>query len=293
MAAGKKPSFKIFILLVLLTSAALVGAVASILWISGLRLVSITTDEHGRSRFVGKVDDDGMPKSGKVYYSDGSTASLSIEGESITMTDGTVEKGKMMRLEYSDGRLYVGELSALLPDGVGSMKYAGGDLYEGDFAYGELSGRGIYYYENGDVYAGEFKGGVKHGQGSYKWIVGEGEYETYVGEFKADMRDGNGKYTYADGTIYEGEFKNDSKNGVGKLTFPDGEYYEGEFKNDLRSGKGKYVFASGDSYEGDFYLGTITGYGTYHWAEGDRPDYTGYFENNIIVTAIPDGDNDN
>lgn len=286
MAASRRSiSLKNFILLVLLASLLLVGSLFAALYFSGLRWLSYNTDEHGTVRFVGRVDRNGDPVSGKVYYPDGSSAKLSYEGETLTYSDGSSIKGRIVKLDYGSGKVYRGEITAMLRDGNGALSLEGGDLYEGSFAYDEFSGKGIYYYENGDVYAGEFKNGVKWGSGTYKWATDDDKCDVYVGSFKNNLRDGNGKYTYADGTVYEGEYKNDAKNGKGRMTFASGAVYEGEFKNDLRSGKGKYLFANGDVYEGDFYMNTITGYGSYHWADGERADYTGYFENGKIVTV--------
>ena len=284
-ARRKSMSFKTFVLLVILTTAVVVGAVFAVLYFSGTRLLTYKTSEHGTIRFIGKVDSDGKPTSGKVYYSDGSKATLTYEGDTLEFSDGSSVGGRIVRLDYEDGGVYLGEINTLLRDGSGIMKFSGGDVYEGGFEYGLMSGKGVYSYANGDVYTGEFSSGVKNGSGSYTWAEEDGKTDSYVGEFKNNLKDGSGKYCYGDGTVYEGEYKNDVKNGNGKLTFASGAVYEGEFKNDMRSGKGKYTFTNGDVYEGDFYMNTITGYGTYHWADGSRADYTGYFKNGVIVTV--------
>lgn len=287
MASRKGMSLKKFLILVPCAALLLAGIVIAGIWFSGTRYVSYTTAEHGKSKFIGSVGENGIPAEGKIYYSDGQKAKLSYYGNSLKFQNGEVQNGEFYTIAYDDGKEYVGEVNCLLRDGVGRLTFSGGDVYEGEFYYGEITGIGSYYYKNGDVYAGEFQNGVKWGHGSYVWAGKDGPSESYVGEYVNNLRHGTGVYTFSDGSIYQGEYQYDAKNGYGVLTFASGDKYEGNFVGDLRSGSGKYTFAGGDVYEGDFYKGTITGYGTYHFASGERPDYTGYFENGVIVTVVP------
>lgn len=282
-------NLKKFLLLIPLAALALVLIVYAAIWFSGTRYVRYESEEYGKIRYVGKLNEDGLPANGKVYYSDGKKADLSEYTETLEFRNGSATvKGDLFKLEYSDGNSYIGELQGLIRDGKGILTFTGGDVYEGEFVFGAMTGSGSYYYKNGDVYTGDFKDGVKWGHGTYVWAAQNGSGDRYEGEYHANMRHGRGVYTYADGSYYDGQYENDAKSGKGIMTFASGDRYEGDFAGDLRSGKGVYTFASGDSYEGDFYRGQITGFGTYHWASGERPDYTGYFENGVIVTVVPD-----
>ncbi len=282
-------NLKKFLLLIPLAAVALVLIVYAAIWYSGTRYVRYESEEYGKIRFIGKLNEDGVPADGKVYYSDGKKAVLSVYDDVLEFRDGTIVKGDLFKLEYSDGNSYIGELQGLIRDGRGVLTFTGGDVYEGGFLFGSMTGSGSYYYKNGDVYIGDFKDGVKWGSGCYTWAgQNNGVSVRYIGEYLDNMRHGKGAYTYSDGSYYDGYYEYDAKCGKGTMTFASGDRYEGDFVGDLRSGKGVYTFASGDSYEGDFYRGQITGFGTYHWASGDRPDYTGYFENGVVVTVVPD-----
>lgn len=285
MASRKGMNLRRFLILVPVAALLLVLVVFAAIWFQGTRYISIETAEHGKAKFIGKLGKGGQPSDGTVYYSDGSKAVLTVYDQpGYEFRNGSNIRGELYELHYDDKSVYIGELTGLLRDGRGSLLYAGGDLYEGDFYYGELTGEGSYYYKNGDVYVGGFKNGVKSGSGCYTWTsIGE----SYEGEYQNNLRHGNGVYRYAGGDIYSGGYDHDAKSGQGKMVFASGDVYEGSFSGDLRSGKGKYTFASGDVYEGDFYRDTITGYGTYHWANGERADYSGYFENGVVVTVLP------
>ena len=268
---------KKLILLIPLCAVGILLTVYAAIWFSGTRYIRYRSADYGNIRFVGKVDSDGVPADGKVYYPDGRKADLSAyESDALDFQDGGSVSGELYLLEYDDDSEYIGQLQGLIP---------GGDVYEGSFVYGVISGSGSYYYVNGDIYAGDFRDGVKWGEGCYIWAAQGGDSDRYVGEYKNNMRHGKGVYTYADGGSYEGDYEYDAKNGKGIMKFASGDVYEGDFVDDQRSGKGTYTFASGDSYTGDFFRGQITGYGTYHWSSGDRPDYTGYFQNGQIITV--------
>lgn len=291
---GKRVNPIIFFALMIAAAAMIVGAVVFVIYRSGLRYIKYNTEEHGVIKFVGRVDPNNDPLSGKIYFGDGSTADLE-KADELVLRDGTRVNGTLYSVVYSNGDAYIGQLDHFIRNGKGSLSYSGGDVYEGEFSYGEINGEGHYYYVDGDVYTGSFADGRKNGAGSYVWAADQnGRSDSYVGEFRDDRRTGKGTYTYSNGNVYEGDFINDVKEGKGKLTFASGDVYEGDFLADMRTGSGSYTWASGESYTGQFLKNTITGYGTYYWIVGEnRRSYEGYFDNGKIVyieEGAPDGD---
>lgn len=303
MARTSKKRFglRLYILAIVLTALVAVAVTIGIIINSGARYTTYPTSEHGDIRFVGKVDKDGVPTEGTVYYSDGLTAEVSSISDkskqaatssaaatsAVTSAQGENKDLPVykIKLTYSNGDVYEGETVYFLRHGVGTLTFSGGDRYEGEFVFDSMDGEGSYYYLGGDVYTGEFAANQKNGRGIFTWSADDdGSYERYEGEYKNDLRSGDGVYTYADGSRFEGSYLSDAKNGSGKMVFANGDVYEGDFVNDYRTGEGSYTWASGDKYVGEFYRNAITGYGTYTWTEGtNRRDYTGYFENGKIV----------
>ena len=235
-----------FLLIILLSAALLIGATFAAISLSGFRYTTYKTESNGDIRFIGTVDKQDQPVSGKVYFSDGSEAELERAGSSLTFKDSTViapDGEYIYKLSYSDGSVYTGTIVGMLRNGKGSMTFTGGDIYEGDFSYNKITGQGTYYYLSGDTFAGTFDDGKKSGEGTYTWAPDNtGKSDIYVGSYADDMRNGNGTYTWADGSTYVGTYVNDAKQGEGKLTFASGDTYEGTFLDDMRTGKGTYIF---------------------------------------------------
>ena len=286
MKNGKRLKAWQFLLLILASAVLLVLLTFLALDLAGYRYATYNTDNHGRIRYIGRVDKEEDPLSGKIYYADGINAKVSFYGNNYQMDSGwEISSAKTYLVEYSNGDVYIGELEGMLRHGKGSITFAGGDKYEGDFVYDRINGKGSYYYLSGDKYEGEFSAGQKWGQGKYTWAPdSSGRSDVYEGTYEADLRSGTGRYTWADGGVYEGSYVKDAKQGIGKMTFAGGDVYEGQYADDMRTGKGKYVWADGGTYEGEFVKNEITGYGTYSWTSGsNRLSYEGYFEKGKIV----------
>ena len=185
------------------------------------------------SKFIGKSEN-GQPVEGTINYSDGSSATLDYYNHTIT---------------YSNGDVYVGDISGLMRNGNGKMTFAAtGDIYEGDFKEDKLTGKGIITYANGDKYDGELLDSQKNGHGKFTFVGGN----TYEGGFENDAKSGYGIFIWADGSRYEGYFRDDVKCGYGSMTFVNGDQYEGNFYDDMRSGTGLYTWKDGTSYSGTF-----------------------------------------
>ena len=218
------------ILLILIAAVIMVAITFAVIYFSGGRF---TTLANG-AKFLGEWEN-GQPVTGTIKYQNDTEATIDFFNKTIT---------------YSNGDVYVGDITNGLRHGHGVMSFAAtGDIYEGDFNNDEITGNGVFNYFNGDVYEGEFKNSQKHGKGVFTYANGN----RYDGYYANDVRSGNGKFKWASGASYEGTFENDLKNGYGIMTYESGDRYEGFFKNDKRDGvKGIYMWNNGERYNGTF-----------------------------------------
>ena len=176
-------------LTILIIAAVTVGVIAAGIYFSGIRYITSNTEDGLTIKYFGRVDKDGTLLTGKLYYSDGMTAEVDMQKNSIV---------------YSNGDIYEGGISDLKKNGTGKIIYASGDVYEGEFVNDKLTGTGKYSFANGDVYTGDFKADVRTGEGKYTWANGE----FYEGSFVDNKMSGKGKYTWPSGRVYEGTFEN-------------------------------------------------------------------------------------
>ena len=127
----------------------------------------------------------------------------------------------IVKLEFSYGRSYEGQVEECLISGKKAMCF---------------KGLGIYTFQTGYRYKGEFNDNKPNGQGVFSSPDGQ----RYEGQFKDNNREGYGVMTYSDrgmyqeGSHYEGEWKNDKRDGQGIMTYlDDGRRLEGEFKDNV------------------------------------------------------------
>ena len=177
-------------LTILILAAVTVGVIAAGIYFSGIRYITSNTEDGLTIKYFGRVDKDGTLLTGKLYYSDGMTAEVDMQKNSIV---------------YSNGDIYEGGISDLKKNGTGKIIYASGDVYEGEFVNDKLTGTGKYSFANGDVYEGTLVDGKKDGTGTYTWVDGS----SYTGSYTNDMNNGEGKYTCAYGYFYEGTYVNE------------------------------------------------------------------------------------
>lgn len=158
--------------------------------------------------------------------------------------EGQWENGKMAgygKVSYSNGNVYVGDLSDNQRSGHGSMKSgtlssAGTTLYIGEWLHDKRSGYGVL----DDILKGE----------------------KYLGMWEADYRTGPGVLVTLDGIYNQGNFSQNKLSGNGLLLCDDDTKFEGEFIGDcLLSGKGVLTMPNGDYIEGIF---------TGQWGNGIR-----------------------
>ena len=116
-------------------------------------------------KFSGMVNAEGTPIKGKLFFADGSSATVNSETGEI---------------EYSDGSVYIGELRDLQKNGKGKLTYASGDVYEGEYKDDVRSGTGTFTWANGEKYVGEFANNQMNGSGTYTWPSGR----TFQGYFE-------------------------------------------------------------------------------------------------------------
>lgn len=250
---------------IFIAALAAVIAVFLILFIAGYRYMAykvVRGEETVTVKYIGRVDKDGNPTSGRVIYPD--------KQAKVDAKNGTVQ--------YSNGDVYSGGLMKMLKHGTGKLIYDNDDVYEGTFVYDVISGAGTYTYaSSGDVYTGAFSEGQRSGEGTMTWSDGS----KYEGTWVNGERSGTGKYTAADGSSFEGEYSANKPNGKGTYTYSDGSTYEGDFVDGIRSGTGTYTWASGEKYTGEFAQDKPNGQGTFTWPSGRY--FTGKFENGVIV----------
>lgn len=282
---GANPNKKWLVLTVIATIVLLLAGIMLGLWLSGFRYMNVkylsALDGNSESiRFLGFLSNDGIPKSGTVYF------------ESKTASLAQTEDGKF-RLEYNNGDVYEGEMSGLQRAGTGEMHYTSGDSYIGEFSADKLHGTGVYRYASGDSYEGTFSSGKKSGEGKYTWTYENGT-AVYEGHFENDRRNGYGVYTAIDGTVYKGNFVNDLRTDTqAEVTIPNSnggfDRYYGGYDKDVRSGFGYYFYANGDVYIGQFVANLPEGEGTVYFAKGGS--YKGQFVGGNIekdnATEIP------
>ena len=124
----------------------------------GLRYIELTRDDGTVVKFTGWISEVGTPVSGKLYFSDGVSASIEDDGKTLV---------------YSDGVRYTGEISAAYRrHGQGTITLANGDVYSGTFVNDAITGSGVYTFPNGDVYEGNYYEGMRSGLGRYTYSNG-------------------------------------------------------------------------------------------------------------------------
>ena len=146
----------------------------------------------------------------------------------------------VVKLDFSDGSRYEGQVKECLIGGKKTMCF---------------EGMGVYTSLTGYSYEGEFKDNKPNGQGLFSSPSGK----HYQGGFKDGKLNGYGVMIYPDGRHYEGEFKDNNRHGYGVMTYQDGgmyeegSRYEGQFKDDKRHGQGIMIYLDdGRRLEGEF-----------------------------------------
>lgn len=225
----------------------------AVLWFGvGYRYVKDATTD---TRFLGYVDSNGRPESGKLYFNDGTKAELDAENDTIT---------------YENGDTYVGEHDGFVPNGEGTLTVLDtGDVYSGTFISGKMNGYGVITYGQGDRYEGNLRDGLYYGEGKYTRADGS----TYEGNFLDNMKHGKGIYRWASGSVFIGTYDNELKSGYGAYLYADGDIYVGHFSADARDGKGLYIWGESREYNSEF--AELFGVS---YSDGFMQEFYSYFE---------------
>ncbi|CAB3248214.1 unnamed protein product [Arctia plantaginis] len=177
------------------------------------------------------------------------------------------------RVEWPDGKFYVGQFQLNLLCGHGKMEIPGVGIYEGQWKDNLQNGYGVMKFTTGDIYEGYFKDGQPHGHGIKK----QGDFTTslatiYTGEWNNGVKQGYGVMDdIGKGEKYLGNWSDDKKHGCGLIVTLDGIYYEGLFMQDILTGHGVMVFEDGTHYEGEFRsAGVFSGKGILTFSSGDK-----------------------
>jgi len=188
------------------------------------------------------------------------------------------------KIEYSNGEIYIGEISYGEPhgkgkywcsfydgefidgyrEGWGSQELDDGSRYEGNWNRGFMEGVGYYEFACGQTYSGTFYGDVMHGMGTLE----KGNGETYAGEWKNGKREGEGVETFLDGSRFVGNFKKGKRQGLGGITWKSGEAFSAIWKKDKINGEAEVRFSNGDKYVCRFKKGVPTGESSYVFENG-------------------------
>jgi hypothetical protein len=176
------------------------------------------------------------------------------DGESASVGGG--------RVVYSNGSVYVGEMSGLQKNGFGILTLADGTRYEGwfknDLYNTESEGNdirgGTLTYPDKTTYTGGFKDGKYHGMG----ILTMSDGAEYRGTFENGEMSGRGKIVYRDKSSFEGTFKNGMRD-IGIYTWKNGESISGIFKNNIPDPleRMQYTTATGEKYSVQIVNGII------------------------------------
>lgn len=101
--------------------------------------------------------------------------------------DGDDDDQQVVRVEYSNGNVYLGTLVNGEPHGSGRMDYADNDddilYYEGEWKNGKHEGSGKKVWMDDMWYNGEWKDGKMHGDGTFH----VNEVDIMEGRFEEDV----------------------------------------------------------------------------------------------------------
>ena len=222
-------------------------------------------------------------KDGSVYY--GEWKRLKKEGKGRLVFDRIKEKRFAQfegdfkdnvfegqgKITYTNGNVYVGEVSCNMPNGFGSAVF-GANRYNGFFLDGKRSGEGEIIYRDGSRYKGSWKKDKRDGKGTLLFADGS----VYDGNWLEGMRSGDGTLIDPYGNVFTGRFFKNRKNGKGVLKKASGEIYTGTWTEDRLEGYGICEYQNGDKYEGEFKNGNKHGAGIFTSSNGDV--YIGEFK---------------
>jgi hypothetical protein len=219
------------------------------------------------------------------FVVDKQTAQISGEGR-VEFFDGRLYVGrlesgrKLGRGTYvwSNGQRYVGDWRNDQPDGEGEWTSSAGDRYVGSFHEGKREGKGRMVYTNKTEYNGAWQADLPSGAGTFRFLNGD----VYDGQFVAGEPSGVGTLTHSSGDRHTGLWLRGKRNGKGVAEWKDGQRYEGDWRDNRKEGSGSMRFSDGGSYQGGWLDDRASGQGSIKFASGDS--YTG-----DVLDGVPQG----
>ena len=91
-------------LTILIIAAVTVGVIAAGIYFSGIRYITSNTEDGLTIKYFGRVDKDGTLLTGKLYYSDGMTAEVDMQKNSIVYSNGDIYEGGISDLKKERNR---------------------------------------------------------------------------------------------------------------------------------------------------------------------------------------------
>ena len=107
--------------------------------------------------------------------------------------------GGIGTMYYSNGNIYLGEVSSGKPYGFGEFRLSDGSKYIGNFKF-HMQGKGIFVFGNGDKYEGLYDGGRRNGYGAYTCS----NNDVFKGNWTNDKYEGQGNFSYIDDEEIDG-----------------------------------------------------------------------------------------
>lgn len=219
------------------------------------------------------------------FVVDKQTAQISGEGR-VEFFDGRLYVGRLEggrklghgTYVWSNGQKYVGGWRNDQLDGQGEWATSEGDRYTGSFHEGKRAGKGRMVYANKTEYNGDWQDDLPSGQGSFKFSNGD----VYEGQFVAGEPSGSGTMMHHNGDRHTGLWSHGRRNGQGVAEWKDGQRYEGGWRDNRKNGTGLMRLSDGGSYQGTWLDDRATGQGDIKFASGDS--YTGE-----VVDGVPQG----
>lgn len=171
--------------------------------------------------------------------------------------------------------------------GDGRVEFIDGRVFIGSLEGGRRTGRGTYVWTNGERYVGGWRNDQQEGSG--EWTSPKGDH--YVGEYRLGKREGKGVMTYANKMQYDGAWSADQPSGTGILRFQNGDVYEGQFVAGEQTGTGTLTHKNGDRYTGQWRHGQRDGKGVAEWENHQRYEgnWQGDRKQGSGIMKFPDG----
>ncbi len=182
---------------------------------------------------------------------------------------------------------FVGNPQTGVLSGEGRVEFVDGRVFIGRLEEGKKVGRSTYIWANGQRYSGDWRNDQQDGAG--EWTSPEGD--RYVGEYRLGKREGKGVMTYASKIEYSGSWLADQPSGRGTFRYPNGDIYEGDVLSGEQTGNGTLTHQNGDRYTGQWVSGQRDGTGLAEWK--DRQRYEGTWRRDrkegVGSMRFPDG----